>query len=420
MQAKVGRSGFDPNAFKRAGTALACLAASIFFIFHTLLSTAVAQETDSQRLRVYDYKMAGDSLHTRIVIWFDKKPEPKWFLLRDPHRLVIDFAGTAFDITPDDLKARGLVSHVRYGNVDSGRSRIILTAAGPFAVEKLEILENENSPGYRMIADLTATSRTAFEAALRQRVADTGQTAGKTDRPIVPAAARSGLFTVVLDAGHGGIDVGAEGVTGTLEKTITLAFALELRQKLEETGKFNVVMTRDADKFLRLDERVRIAREHEADLFISIHADAIRYRSVRGATVYTVSDKASDAEAAMTAARENLSDKLAGIEVEEQKDDVADILVDLIRRETHSFSMRFADSLLGELSDTIRMINNPHRYAGFRVLRAPDVPSVLLEMGYLSNAEDEKLLRSAEWRAKAADSIVAAIESFAGSRGAGG
>lgn len=420
MQAKVGRSGFDPNAFKRAGTALACLAASIFFIFHTLLSTAVAQETDSQRLRVYDYKMAGDSLHTRIVIWFDKKPEPKWFLLRDPHRLVIDFAGTAFDITPDDLKARGLVSHVRYGNVDSGRSRIILTAAGPFAVEKLEILENENSPGYRMIADLTATSRTAFEAALRQRVADTGQTAGKTDRPIVPAAARAGLFTVVLDAGHGGIDVGAEGVTGTLEKTITLAFALELRQKLEETGKFNVVMTRDADKFLRLDERVRIAREHEADLFISIHADAIRYRSVRGATVYTVSDKASDAEAAMTAARENLSDKLAGIEVEEQKDDVADILVDLIRRETHSFSMRFADSLLGELSDTIRMINNPHRYAGFRVLRAPDVPSVLLEMGYLSNAEDEKLLRSAEWRAKAADSIVAAIESFAGSRGAGG
>ena len=420
MQAKVGRSGFDPNAFKRAGTALACLAASVFFIFHTLLSTAVAQETDSQRLRVYDYKMAGDSLHTRIVIWFDKKPEPKWFLLRDPHRLVIDFAGTAFDITPDDLKARGLVSHVRYGNVDSGRSRIILTAAGPFAVEKLEILENENSPGYRMIADLTATSRTAFEAALRQRVADTGQTAGKADRPVVPAAARSGLFTVVLDAGHGGIDVGAEGVTGTLEKTITLAFALELRQKLEETGKFNVVMTRDADKFLRLDERVRIAREHEADLFISIHADAIRYRSVRGATVYTVSDKASDAEAAMTAARENLSDKLAGIEVEEQKDDVADILVDLIRRETHSFSMRFADSLLGELSDTIRMINNPHRYAGFRVLRAPDVPSVLLEMGYLSNAEDEKLLRSAEWRAKAADSIVAAIESFAGSRGAGG
>src|SRR5690606_13683149 len=200
MQAKVGRSGFDPNAFKRAGTALACLAASIFFIFHTLLSTAVAQETDSQRLRVYDYKMAGDSLHTRIVIWFDKKPESKWFLLRDPHRLVIDFAGTAFDITPDDLKARGLVSHVRYGNVDSGRSRIILTAVGPFAVEKLEILENENSPGYRMIADLTATSRTAFEAALRQRVAETGQTAGKTDRPVVPAAARSGLFTVVLDA----------------------------------------------------------------------------------------------------------------------------------------------------------------------------------------------------------------------------
>nr|WP_246658758.1 N-acetylmuramoyl-L-alanine amidase [Mesorhizobium sp. J18] len=385
-----------------------------------MLSPALSQETDSQPLQVYGYKMAGDSLHTRIVIWFDKKPEPKWFLLRDPYRLVIDFAGTAFDVSPEDLKARGLVAQVRYGNIDTGRSRIILTAAGPFAVDKLEILENENSPGYRMIADLTATSTTAFDAALSQRVAGADPTAGTADRRIVPAAARSKLFTVVLDAGHGGIDVGAEGSTGTLEKTITLAFALELRQKLEQTGKFNVVMTRDTDKFLRLDERVRIAREHEADLFISIHADAIRYRSVRGATVYTVSDKASDAEAAMTAARENLSDKLAGIEVEEQKDDVADILIDLIRRETHSFSMRFADTLLGELSDTIKMINNPHRYAGFRVLRAPDVPSVLLEMGYLSNAEDEKLLRSAEWRGKAADSIVAAIESFAGLKGAGG
>ena len=152
-------------------------------------------------------------------------------------------------------------------------------------------------------------------------------------------------------------------------------------------------MTREKDEFLRLDDRVRIAREHEADLFISIHADTIRLKGIRGATVYTVSEKASDAEAQALADRENLSDQLAGIEIEEENHEVADILIDLIRRETHSFSMRFARSLVGELSTTVGLINNPHRFAGFKVLKAPDVPSVLLELGYLSNAKDEEQLQ---------------------------
>jgi N-acetylmuramoyl-L-alanine amidase len=157
-------------------------------------------------------------------------------------------------------------------------------------------------------------------------------------------------------------------------------------------------------------------------LFISIHADAIRLKNVRGATVYTVSDKASDAEAAAKAIRENLSDQIAGIAVEEEIPEVADILADLIRRETQSFSLRFARSLVGGLSTAIRMIpTNPHRFAGFKVLRAPDVPSVLLELGYLSNVEDEALMRDAGWRAKAARGIVEAVDLFAAAhRGAGG
>ena len=173
-------------------------------------------------------------------------------------------------------------------------------------------------------------------------------------------------------------------------------------------------MTRDTDEFLRLDERVRIARQHEADLFISIHADTISRKGIRGATVYTVSDKASDAEAQAIADRENLSDTLAGIEIKEENHEVADILVDLIRRETHTFSMRFARSLVGELSPTVELINNPHRSAGFKVLKAPDVPSVLVELGYLSNAKDEEQLRNPDWRDKAADRIATAIALFAG------
>ena len=185
-------------------------------------------------------------------------------------------------------------------------------------------------------------------------------------------------------------------------------------------GRYNVFMTREKDEFLRLDDRVRIAREHDADLFLSIHADTIRLKGIRGATVYTVSDRASDAEAQALADRENLSDQLAGIEIEEKDHEVADILVDLIKRETHSFSMRFARSLVGELKTTVSLINNPHRFAGFKVLKAPDVPSVLLELGYLSNAKDEEQLKNAEWRSKAAASISKAIEIFATSTGSAG
>ena len=179
-------------------------------------------------------------------------------------------------------------------------------------------------------------------------------------------------------------------------------------------------MTRETDEFLRLDDRVRIARQHEADLFISIHADTIRLKGIRGATVYTVSDKASDAEAQALADRENLSDQLAGIEIEEENHEVADILIDLIRRETHGFSIRFARSLVGELSTRVGLINNPHRSAGFKVLKAPDVPSVLVELGYLSNAKDEEQLLSAEWRGKAAASISNAIALFASAKGGAG
>ncbi len=370
------------------------------------------------------YKMAGDATHMRIVMQFDREPDPRWFLLRGPHRLVIDLPETNFSVDARELKARGLVAGVRFGNVGEGRSRLILSAKGPFAVERVEVLENEKSEGYRLVADIAASSERVFDEALAEQTQTTGSTQAtkKTDRlgQMAPRAAGK-RFTIVIDPGHGGIDGGAEGVNGAVEKSVTLAFATELKKKLEQTGPYNVFLTREKDEFLRLDERVRIARQHEADLFISIHADTIRLKGIRGATVYTVSDKASDAEAAALAVRENLSDQLAGIEIEEENHEVADILVDLIRRETHTFSMRFARSLVGELSTAVELINNPHRSAGFKVLRAPDVPSVLVELGYLSNAKDEAQLLDPDWRGKAAERISAAVELFATERtGTGG
>lgn len=363
-------------------------------------------------LRAYNFKMAGDQRFTRIVMHFDARPQIDWFLLRDPHRLVVDLPATEFALDSDELGSRGLVGAVQYGATGPDGARLIFSVPGPFSVETVEVLENETSPGFRLIVELRAASEADFEAALRDRL---GGSEGAAQAGAATPA-REERFTVALDPGHGGADGGARGVNGTAEKTITLIFALELAEKLKERGDFEVVLTRDSDEFLRLDERVQIAQRHDADLFVSIHADAISVRGVRGATVYTVSDEASDAEAAATAARENLSDQIAGQAEDRDKDEVEDILVDLIRRETHSFSIRFARNLIGELSQTTRMVTNPHRYAGFRVLRAPDIPSVLLELGYLSNSSDEEQMRDADWRAEAAEAVISAIELFVEAR----
>jgi N-acetylmuramoyl-L-alanine amidase len=391
---------------------------ALFVALQAALSFAEAAPLEAR-----DFKMAGDATRMRVVLNFDSEPNPQWLLLRAPHRLVVDFPETKFLLHPDDLKAAGLVKDVRYGHLQEGKSRLILTSNGPFTVERLDVLKNEDAPGYRLVVDLIAASDRQFEEALAVQSQTTGATVAtpKSDRLVkAPADDAARPFTIVIDPGHGGIDGGAKGRSGTEEKTITLAFALELKAKLASAGKYDVYMTRQKDEFLRLDERVRIARQHEADLFISIHADTIRLKGIRGATVYTVSDKASDAEAEALAIRENLSDQLAGIEIEGEKQEVADILVDLIRRETHNFSIRFARSLIGELSNTVGLINNPHRFAGFKVLKAPDVPSVLVELGYMSNPKDEEQLRDPAWRGKAATSISNAIAAFAAARSAGG
>lgn len=393
--------------------------ASTFLLLIPLLvwlACIPASAASGAPLEVMSYKMAGDAAHMRVVMNFDREPELKWLLLRGPHRLVIDLPGARFALDAKDLKARGFIRNVRYGQMGEGVSRLILSAKGPFTIEKIEVLQNQDSPGYRLVADIAAASERQFEEALAVQAQTTGSTmTPKTDR-LAEDKREGKRFTIVIDPGHGGVDGGAAGANGTIEKAITLAFAQELKARLAETGSYDIYMTREKDEFLRLDERVRIAREHEADLFISIHADTIRLQGVRGATVYTVSEKASDAEAQALADRENLSDKLAGIEIENENQEVADILIELIRRETHSFSMKFAQSLVGELSNSVGLINNPHRSAGFRVLKAPDVPSVLVELGYLSNPKDEEQLRDPDWRSKAADSISRAVASFAAAK----
>lgn len=429
VKAGMSDKGPLPNAATVRGMARFGLSHLILLLAAAMLAGIAgaggsAFARDDGRLVAQELRIAGDATRVRLLLQFDAEPTPRWFLLRNPHRLVIDLPETDFEIQDGESEPRGLVSRFQHGRLGLGTSRIIISSDGPFIVDHIEVMENADSQGYRLVVDLLAASDREFEEALAEQIATTGstQTTPKTDRlGGREADAQDRPFVIVLDPGHGGIDSGAAGTKGTQEKTITLAFALELRAALQQLDGYRIFLTRDRDLFLTLDERVRIARQHEADLFISIHADSYRQSGVRGATVYTVSDRPSDAESAATAIRENLSDAIAGIEVEESKDDVADILVDLVRRETQRFSMRFARTLVGKLSQQIDLINNPHRFAGFKVLRAPDVPSVLLELGYLSNPEDEAQLRDAEWRAGAIDSVVTAIKAFSqGRNGTGG
>jgi N-acetylmuramoyl-L-alanine amidase len=284
------------------------------------------------------------------------------------------------------------------------------------------VLDGNDGLPARLVLDLAAIDRDSF----LRNIAVENRTAPRPDqaRRDPPPSTRSSADPrpiVVLDPGHGGIDNGTRAASGEQEKTLVLDFALSLRDQIEKSGKYRVVMTRTDDTFVPLAERVRMARARQAALFISIHADALRRTDgeAHGATVYTLSDTASDAEAARLADAENKADVIAGLDLSAEPGDVADILIDLAQRETKSFSMHFARTLVGEMKPAVRLHKNPMKSAGFVVLKAPDVPSVLIELGYVSNKDDLKSMVSANWRNKAVETISAAVDRFFATRIAG-
>lgn len=368
-----------------------------------------------------DARIAGDETRTRFVL--DLQGQVPFIVsnLADPYRVIIDLPSMEFKLPEGSgTDGRGLIRSWRYGLLFArGNARIVLDLTEPAKVDKSFVLEAIEDQPARLVVDLVKTSREEFLAEaerthqpLSALVTDGQQAAPKANK--LTSSAGKTKPVVVLDPGHGGIDTGAIGVHGTLEKAVVLSFAQVLKKKLEDTGHYTVFMTREDDTFVPLRKRVQFARGHNADLFVSIHADSVRsYKEeVRGATVYTLSEKASDTLAAQIAASENHSDVLAGVELSEEPAEVADILVDLARRETKIFSSHFSKILVEELRSAVKLINNPQRSAGFMVLRAHDVPSVLVELGYLSNEQDEKLLISPEWRERTATAVADAIEAF--------
>ncbi len=370
----------------------------------------------SEESRVSAVLLSLETDGEAVSLKFDKQVNMKIVHLNGPPRIVIDLPETNFASLDKGARLPELVTDIRFGLMSPGLSRLILTLSMPaLAISETETRSAENHTITFSIVDEAAF----LERASADEAAFNPVQIAKTDRLGESVREQgqgleNGPFTVVIDPGHGGIDSGAEGKLGTKEKDVTLAFGLAIRDALKSSADVRVIMTRDSDVFVGLHDRVKIARQNNAELFLSVHGDSIKLKNVRGATIYTLSSSASDAISNALANQENLADSIAGLPPMQPDQDTNSILVDLLRQETETFSRELAGQIVVHLQENaVELINNPLRAAGFSVLTAPDVPSLLLEMGYLSNHEDELLLRDPAWRDRTAGVIAKAIETYA-------
>ncbi|WP_288901463.1 N-acetylmuramoyl-L-alanine amidase [uncultured Sneathiella sp.] len=385
-----------------------CVLTACLLVVGTGLSVpAVAAPTidvSSARLGQHEDK-------TRFVLELSAAPQYDVFLLADPYRIVIDLPELNWLADESASRKKGLVENYRFGLFKKDTSRVVLDVGRPVKILRTVVLPPSSGKPYRFFIDIQETDDASFrqELAARRKQQQNTQVAILAPEP----TSTSRKHTIVIDAGHGGIDPGAIGKSGVYEKKITLGVAKRMYDILSKNNKYNVIMTRDDDTFLSLRERVSVGRHAAADLFVSIHADSIGRPNFRGAAVYTLSENASDDEAAELAKSENKSDLIAGVDMSVQDDTVQGILIDLAQRETMNFSVKFAEMIIPEIAKSgMQTRGRSHRFAGFRVLKAPDVPSVLVELGYLSNREDEKILKSGSGQQRLAQAIANAIDRY--------
>lgn len=362
---------------------------------------------------------------TRFQLSMSAGVRAEIFTLANPYRVVIDLPDVAFQLANGiGQKGGGLISAFRYGLFAEKKGRVVIDATGPVRIDGAKMTTLDRGRAVNLELELVTITESEFGAG-------TGAASNAAAAPVQPSS-RPAIFDdpmgspseekkplVLIDPGHGGIDPGAVGIDNLLEKSVVLEVAKRIERRLKSTGRYRVAMTRDRDVFLSLDQRVNVSGELGADLFVSLHADSLASKvfatQVRGATVYTLSERASDEQARLMAEKENASDQAAGIDsgaLGVESEEVRNILFDLMKRETSNFSTDFSNLLVARLKQSVSVSRDPQRSAAFRVLKQTYAPSVLIELGYLSNDADAKLMRQAEWQGKVAQSIVAAIDVF--------
>jgi len=363
-----------------------------------------------------DTRLGEHADHTRFVLALSESVDYRLFSLNDPQRIVVELPDIDWRLSPKaGIKGAGLVKSYRYGVFGRKHSRIVLDLFGPAKVSAHFLMPPENDKPARLVLDLVPATDAEFAEGAGWPTASAADPDGrpaKAEPDSRPINNRDGRFVVVLDAGHGGVDPGASSASGTHEKDIVLEVTKAIRAELEKRGRYEVVLTRGDDTFLTLKDRVRAARAAKADLFISIHADSVNAGTARGASVYTLSEKASDKEAEELARSENSADVISGVDLSGENDEVTNILIDLAQRETKNRSVTFAQMALPEIGAHTALLPEAHRYAGFRVLKAPDVPSVLIELGFLSNSAEEEHLLSNRWRKGMARALARAVDAY--------
>ncbi|MDD9991650.1 MAG: N-acetylmuramoyl-L-alanine amidase [Rhodospirillales bacterium] len=360
---------------------------------------------------------------TRLVVDLTEPVEFSVFSLANPDRVVIDLTAVNWGAGErTQAIGRAGVAQLRFGQFRPDTARLVLDLHRPLAVRQAELLEQHAKAPvtHRLILDLVPVSQAAFRTTVQpSRLAEPATQARRAPSaepvplPQLKPAPKRVRHLIAIDPGHGGRDPGAIASNGLREKVLALAFSRELRAELEASGRYRAVMTRDGDHKVGLHRRVEIARAAGADLFLSIHLDRLENRDVHGASVYTLADEASDVETAELAARENKADIVADIDLSEGYDEeVAKVLISMVQQNTMNCSAVLAATLLPELGHVVPLIKRPHRFGDFRVLKAPDIPSVLVELGFLSNDRDAERLQSESHRRILAGAIVKALDTY--------
>lgn len=400
-----------------------------FISILTLAMMMLFTSMSAHALSVDDVRFGTYPDKTRLVFDLSDTSDFRAFTLSDPYRLVVDLPAFEWKAGGVANNAKAGITAVRHGNLQAGISRIVFDLNKPIRVESAFVLPRQSGKPDRLVVDIAAVSASAHKVSASRSFGTLDPTAQKTAFKTLGEEPRTvnGIPTpqtkpkrtsiekplVIIDPGHGGVDPGAVGSNGLKEKDVVLALSKELRKQLLDTGRYRVQMTRESDVFIKLSNRVKIARQQGGDLFVSIHADSIPRPNVRGASIYTLSDKASDAQTAKLAARENKADLIAGIDLNTEDQEVANILVDLAMRDTMNQSKYFANTLVDEFGrGGVKLLTKPHRYAGFAVLKAPDIPSILVEAGFMSNNAEANALNTSAYRKKVARSIKQGIEAY--------